>query len=389
MNIEDYWLQTQMQNRQAPASPNPALAAAMQQQMPQHGGANPLSSGAESAIGAVKQSLQAEPKKGFGSQLLDTIGRTISNVGVAGLRGSNIGVEQELGRLMEAPREREQRVFKENSDIMKHLYERALDEADYRLKQQDLQETQRHHNMTERHYRASEARGAKEDREREYVQNKTNQLQDKYPGAIPFEAMTKAEISRVSRELNDLNRNSQGYAKILKNVDELDRIINDYPDLSEWTGRAFITKEGEQPGFWDLQKLKLMDKDKRAAYEKARKIIADMKKHEIKGMSGKVVTDVFKQTIGESLPSLNSTPEALKYVTKSIREDYRPVYQYSREANDMIKGRFVVPMTSSPYEGETPGKTKSGISDSAMLEAKKRIRQNQVIEEAKRRLGGQ
>jgi len=133
MNIHDYWLQSQMQQQaanQAQPQGNPAILAAAQQPMQSPMG-NPLDSGVHSAIGAVRQSLTAKAPHEGSHGFLGSVGKALSNLGIAGLRGSNVATARELGNIMQTPAEQEAARMQQNMGILKFLKEQELAQLEH------------------------------------------------------------------------------------------------------------------------------------------------------------------------------------------------------------------------------------------------------------------
>lgn len=141
------WLQAQLakQGGVPGHSNNPALLAAMQQHAVPQSHADPLNSGALTAMHSVRQALSERPKStGMMGGVLDSIGKTLQNVGIAKLRGSHRAPTAELGRMMQTPNEIEESNMAKNMQVLNFLSDQARVEQEAQYRRAALQEQTQH-----------------------------------------------------------------------------------------------------------------------------------------------------------------------------------------------------------------------------------------------------
>lgn len=150
MNVQEMWLQAQMQKQGGmPGPSNPALLAAAQHQTAPASHGNPLNAGALAAMHSTRQALSEKPKSQHGMMggMLDSLGKTLQNVGIAKLRGSHRAPTAQLGGMMQTPDEMEEANYKKNADLLQFLSKQAEVQQQAEYRNAHLAEQRRYHDI--------------------------------------------------------------------------------------------------------------------------------------------------------------------------------------------------------------------------------------------------
>lgn len=225
MNIQDMWLQAQLQKQGGIPSNqiNPALQAAAQRQaMPQLDG-NPLNEGAVSAMHATREALSHRPKQhGMVGNLLDSAGKTLQNFAIARLRGSSRAPTAHFGHMMRTPDELEQENMASNMNVLKFLSAKAQAEQENAHRNAVLAEQRRYHDvMSSQRAQALAARN-------QAMANKESMVNDETLARHPL-IKTSKERNMYATRLKEATEARGLILKSLENLNELEKLNEGNP----------------------------------------------------------------------------------------------------------------------------------------------------------------
>lgn len=228
MSLRDFLFNNILQGQQGPQEHNPQLMAAAQQQMPTMPQAqNPLDSGAMSGIRAVRESLSSKPQTqtGMMGRISNILGRSLSNVGLAGLRASESPMARQLGGMYQTPQEmdaieaaRQSHEFDQNLKIMQHLGQQDVMRRQEEHRKDVLNEQKRYHDlMGARRGGRGQGGQASEMQDRDYPDFDFS----RFPSFESKAARGKYETaftttSGISRELKEARKNIEKLESISK-----------------------------------------------------------------------------------------------------------------------------------------------------------------------------
>lgn len=333
---------------------NPAiLELQRQQQNQQLQSNNPIMNGANQGLQSARNSMRMgdeDRQRALGLALMH-FGRNVNNpaIGGPGFSGQLSRISNAMGPATDAYMDYENNAI-QNQILAQQMEEKRLqqeraeqlarDKMAQREKMENarLAESNRYHTgLLNRENRLS-----KDERMYELGQQRTEALQQEYPGAIAFETMNPAAQREVSKELRDLSHKGKEYSKMLHNLDELEKIIDKHPNLSDSITAAWYP-EGE--GVIKSQIRAGIPKDERFAIERSNKLIKDILANKIQSVSSKTSTDIYKRILGETLPSTRrNTYKANKAVINDFRNEFKPMHEYIKLTPKMISKGFYLPI---------------------------------------------
>lgn len=317
---------------------NPALMQmAFQQQAPQ----SPIMSGANQGIDAARNSMRMgdeDRQRALGLAMMH-FGRNINNpaVGGEGFSGALARMSGALGPATDAYMDYEREAMNRNMALQKMEQERLHQEARDRLEKEKLEEMKRYHSGMMEHRNKL----TKDERMYQLGTKKAEILNQKYPGAVPFELMTPSMQKDSMTYLRNINEHANDYGKIVEDLHELKDIVNKYPNLSTSVTAAFYP---EGKGFLETTKRSLLNQDERFAIDRSKKLVSDLLGYKIQSSTGQRMTDLMKKIFGESLPDLTkNTNKANNILIDEALESFEPMHDYSRLTPDMISNQFILP----------------------------------------------
>lgn len=342
---------------------SPAMARYAQIEAGLNQGKDPVGNGALKGIEAAKSSLSLSPLL----RRPPPVARAISGGAAAfqppapgtGRAGMLQSIAQAMGPAM-------QEYYKEMDTRQALELEMAAREqkqqnelAEQAYRQSVLGETSRHHQAMEQHARNTEGRLSKEERQAAQIE----ELQAGLPqGAVPIMAYGLGTQSELMKDLKSRILSGTKAKNMVEIARQIKAETNKYPDMSTDYARALLHEGKGAPGFMDVMKLKLMDKDKKASLEKVQKLKSKLILNHIEGKSGKLATDMLKTFISNISPGYELGKEAIDKISDDIIEEYQPIYRDAHVAREAIKGRYYVPPHLQDME-ELPPEESNPISD--------------------------
>lgn len=286
---------------------NPALQGILYNQMMQP----------QSPIDMQKQQLGFNPQEQRNAEGL-AIQQFFANMG-ASRNPDQLGrINESFNPAVKAYMSEQQRVQDLNSALMEQQQKQADREEDRAYRRESL---------------------ASRNKEGNYLLHEMQNQKLREDGKIPENAITAKglpanERLHYTKERTAKVKRGLPAGNVIKITNELDRIIDKYPDLSTDMINALVTSKKGSPGFIDIAKLKLADnaagKERRAAIEIFNKLSNDLVVQSIGGVSGRVASDMYKELLSATKPQLGLTREAIKYVNQHIREEQMPWYEEAK-----------------------------------------------------------
>lgn len=344
----------------------------------QQQGFDPLSAGASKAVSQVRESLGAKSQNNA-RPFVEALG----NLGTELLRTSDIenGVSPREGGFN--PYAEQDAQLAQNMKIMQFLARQEEARKLHELRQQQLAEQTRHHMVNETLGPNKEA----------LTERAIADLQQKVPGAIPMSTLPVGARTDAYKELRQrANSPSKRYA-IVKTLNEMVKIANDYPDLST-SYAAAIFPEKYEGGILDTSRLKAMPKEKRIALERFNKLSNDLVIKQVHGLGGQRASIFLERIMKASNPHYGLTPEAIAAIRDSQQEEYDFEEADSKVAKGALAGQYYTPYLEPESQERVPLKQsaepQSAPAKSKMVEIVSDTGERQVVtlEEAKR-LGAQ
>lgn len=232
MSLRDFLFNNILQGQQGPQEHNPQLMAAAQQQMPMMPQSqNPLDVGSSSAIRAVRESMSSKPQTQMGmmGRITNTLGRALSNVGLARLRSSESPMARQLGGMYQTPQEmdaiedaRQRDEFDQNIKIMNYIAQQEARDRQEAYRNEVLNERKRHHNLIEGR-RSGNAQKIISEPGLEVAKLSSGEIVD-VSGYTPITNKT---------ELNRISKSKRLYANTLHSVNESMRHVNELEKITE------------------------------------------------------------------------------------------------------------------------------------------------------------
>lgn len=217
MNIQDMWLQAQLQKQGGMPVPsnNPALLAAMQKHPAPHYDGDPLTEGAKAAMVAAREAISERPKSMMGG-VLDSVGRTLQNLSIARLRGSHRAPTALFGNMMQTPGEMEENQYKKNKDMIDFLSKQAIFQEQAAHRKAALEEQKRYHNIIAS--KQTKKLGGKRESEAsipgidlsKFPKMKTAGERRLYSNSLNSAGEAKALILRSLKNIKKLEKESEG-----------------------------------------------------------------------------------------------------------------------------------------------------------------------------------
>lgn len=346
------------------------LAQMNQQQPPQQ---SPFSAGSLAAMDSIRNSLRSDD-----SQKRDAIGRMVSTFG-AGMgnpanyeRGGNgFGAAvASMGPAIQAYDTQNDANRSENMGLIEYMrkLEHEQNELSRRKKEHEdtvahqnaqLTETKRYHDLM---YREADLSDFTKKQEAGLIPT----------DAVPYAVMGKKEQGEVAKEQRIRLENIKNANRVLKDTKEIVKISNDYPDLSTDYNRLLINVgTGRNPTAKDIALLGIADQKKRAALEKFVKLRNELLASKVQLAGGKVNTDIFKKTLGDTLADPSSSNETINYIGKYTEDNLGPLISEEDDIRKAISGRYFVPQRINSKsedmdapEPEAPANNQAVVSSS-------------------------
>ncbi len=143
-----------------------------------------------------------------------------------------------------------------------------------------------------------------------------NEALSQIPGSYSLKGQPAGEINKTRAEMRADIPKAQNIIEGARLLDDLDKLIKQYPNLSE--SYAKIMESPNESMFGSIKKL-LTNKEERAALEKFRKITSELVQKGAQTFGGKAFTDTRQRLIEQSKASSGLTFEANQYVIKNMR----------------------------------------------------------------------
>lgn len=405
-DVKNYWMQNlagqQVPNSQlSPGTMQPPMmqngnniSPAITNQMMQEQNSNPLNSGTLAAMQATKQALgmnEQEKQRALGSAIFSFFTHRAAHPRESKLES----ISESLNPAMQAYLQEEANVKNQNKMLLDE--QRKIEQQ----KQKDLVQQQRMKEQSDYRnamlqQRKSEFTGlsAYQQKMLEKGETKngegniyTDQL--KTNGMIPEDAVSfnsmKGERAAEIKRINDIASKGNQLQTTLGYLSEMQRISDKFPEMNTKMINVLYEPPEEQKDSNIAQKairitkkkaLTAIDPEGMAALEEFSKLRSRLLTSEIKTVSGKTATDIFKKLMSEGIASFGHTKEAINYIIKGMKEEILPEYENSLEASKMLSTRHSWPLKIKPLK-VYPTKTDKNTSDNQPnVEGSKNINTN-------------
>jgi hypothetical protein len=143
-----------------------------------------------------------------------------------------------------------------------------------------------------------------------------NETLSQIPGSYSLKGQPAGEINKTRAEMRADIPKAQNIIEGARLLDDLDKLIKQYPNLSE--SYAKIMESPNDSMFGSIKKL-FTNKEERAALEKFRKITSELVQKGAQTFGGKAFTDARQRLIEQSKASSGLTFEANQYVIENMR----------------------------------------------------------------------
>lgn len=354
------------QRRQAPqnpamgysSAPLPQQQAPIQQQMPPQMSdeqeSSSLKRGASAAYEAARNSLRMNKEdrsRSLGSAI-SALGAGLAKPGYgSGGNGTLAAIAQSLPGATDAYNASEDAIraqklqeFELQRMERDYFAKQQKDQEDRKLEREKLSELARYHNILG----ANHKKETQKEMEYNRAQKRKEELQEQYPGAVPYEAMSGWERTAAVKKHREMEKNIPQYSEMIRDLEKLEQINTAYPGLASPKVRM-LYKEG--PGFAAQSARALIPNEEKEAFELSNKIINNLLGNKVKNLGGGRINVFIEKTLGKSLPGVYHTPETVKYLVENGLKDAREAYETAKLAPKMISGQFDL-----PYGVEIPEK---------------------------------
>lgn len=193
------------------------------------------------------------------------------------------------------------------------------------------------------------------------AENSTSKVPPPPPGVkLPQDAIPLSEIKDdyMRKEIiKENNEKASAHAPLLANkeaVGRLRKIYEKHPDIYKSLAKINDATFDKDPTvFKNL--LASFNKKEHTAIQEIKKELSILAKNETKAYKGRT-TDMFRQMINNTMPSLGSTPEAAGYLMDVLDKEYDKGLNVAKKHADAKKYRYAV---FTDTDGETPAPEES------------------------------
>lgn len=304
---------------------------------------DPISKGAQDAMQSVRQSLSMDPsqsRRALGVALMNLAG----NMGVphpgSGFSGALGSLNQGMMPAVQSYLSEEDKYRNLNSAILNRQDKLQQQRMEQHYRQQQLARELAHDESQERLLRDRLNHDIRKEKKEEVVSE---------DGIFPLSSLTPSIRKGYEDELRADEKQGEESYKVMNIGDKMLAEIQKHPDLSEDFSRTMLPKNERKLSLSDYARMKLMPKEKRAALERFSKLSNSLVLHQIKGSSGKAMTDLMKGFLTEVVPNAGMTDEAKKYMIKTYKEEFMPIYERGVVANKARRKRVYIPKDIKHY----------------------------------------
>lgn len=324
-----------------------AMLQSMMQQQPPQASVSPLTSGSVAAMDNIKRAMALDNEQRRNS-LGSAIQHFSANMGrPENHKGGVLGAAAaSMAPALNAYQQANQNGQSENMqafEIMQALEKQAEEKRRHAMDEKhgaaQLAETQRYHDLMYKEADLSE-----------FTKKQESGLIP--TDAVPYSIMGKKEQGEVAKEQRMRLENIKNANSVLRDTKEIVKISNEYPDLSTDYNRLLINVgTGRNPTAKDIAALGIANQKKRAALEKFVKLRNELLSNKVQLAGGKVSTDIFKKTLGDTLADPSSSNETINYIGKYTEEKLSPLISEEDDIRKAISGRYFVPQRINTKNG--------------------------------------
>lgn len=309
---------------------------------------NPIKKGAESGMEAARQSLNlsdTQRNRAIGHGLMAfsaNMNRPKHGPGFAGTLGA---INEAMNPALQAYVNRQDKEMEMNAALLKRedeLQKQQMSEARQAVEAQDLRNYREQHLAIEQLRATREGRGPKLTKD-ERLEQKIEERQKLIPeGTTPMEAYAPGTQRDIMKDLTASVKSGQKGAERIRIRNKMKAISDRNPGMATDFTRILgenLDKASINGIFGGM----FADKKKLADLQLMGKYQQDLNKHHIEGVSGKIVTDVYKKLLSDITPGARLTKEAFDRLIEAGDEEDKPLYEYSKKAKSAIQGRYYIP----------------------------------------------